>query len=613
MLTARFYKNIFFIFSFLAFFLLLNFFSGDVYNVDVFSNDLEKKEAELEGKKQEKEQALSQLEQVKQEITRIQGSGYSVDQQIRLIDAELKRVQDEMLKVEEDIQSREESISLKEVDLAEKQENVEGISEKLYKSSRYSFLEILFRQGGEDNIVQTLIFNRFVIASQISYMRAVAVEMRALEGEREELVLQREAFEKDKKDFDESKSLLAQEKAKLQGELNRQVASRGALTSRVGNLEQEISALQKVIMEVKSAQNRMSIGSIDMPPGVIDYRAQADAGSFLVFSIGAYTHRNGMSQWGAKARNEVGGQNYEQILSFYYPNTSIVQKNDLMVQINAGGTIMSFEDEYLLRLAEMPESWPLETLKAQAIAARTYAVRIVEVHGSIGVGESHQVIGGIKTGRWKEAVEQTRGMVLVNSNNNVILSEYALTHGAWVNGVGWDTRTGGFSITESWDYLAGCPWIYKPWFTVRYQSREYSCASRNYPWLNNDEMADIINTWLILYQSEGRNVDASRIISPTENACPFPPTLSRGSGNPYSLNELKALLSNPVVTIIGSPAVAQGQSGQSINIAFSTNRGQIIIPALQFVDTFNLRAPGYLQIPQQVGRFRYVFIDIQRK
>ena len=77
-------------------------------------------------------------------------------------------------------------------------------------------------------------------------------------------------------------------------------------------------------------------------------------------------------------------------------------------------------EEYLAAVlgSEMPVSFPLEALKAQAIAARTYALqKKLEAYGSafyMGSSVLHQVYGGVTSedARTRAAVEATRGEVL---------------------------------------------------------------------------------------------------------------------------------------------------------------------------------------------------------
>jgi len=83
---------------------------------------------------------------------------------------------------------------------------------------------------------------------------------------------------------------------------------------------------------------------------------------------------------------------------------------------------------------EMSSSWPLEALKAQAICARTYAIRTLNKHNSHGIDLCAemccQVYRGRRaaTARTNQAVDETRAMYVVH---NGVLAEtlYASSHG----------------------------------------------------------------------------------------------------------------------------------------------------------------------------------------
>jgi stage II sporulation protein D len=80
---------------------------------------------------------------------------------------------------------------------------------------------------------------------------------------------------------------------------------------------------------------------------------------------------------------------------------------------------LAFED-YLRGIAEVPRDWPMEALKAQIVAARTYAAANLEPGGEYDLcaTDACQVyIGmGVEAGpwghRWAAAVEQTEGQIL---------------------------------------------------------------------------------------------------------------------------------------------------------------------------------------------------------
>lgn len=83
-------------------------------------------------------------------------------------------------------------------------------------------------------------------------------------------------------------------------------------------------------------------------------------------------------------------------------------------------------DEYLAGLAEMPRSWPIEALKAQVVAARTYAIANLRNPGSgaetlgydICSTDQCQVYRGLTVEQgafgeaWVRAVRETRGRIL---------------------------------------------------------------------------------------------------------------------------------------------------------------------------------------------------------
>jgi stage II sporulation protein D len=100
-------------------------------------------------------------------------------------------------------------------------------------------------------------------------------------------------------------------------------------------------------------------------------------------------------------------------------------------------------EEYLNGVlgSEMPKSFPLEALKAQAVAARTYALhKKLEQYGQpfhLGSGVISQVYGGLASedARTREAVDATRGMVLTYELQPIEAYFHASCGGKTENGV----------------------------------------------------------------------------------------------------------------------------------------------------------------------------------
>ena len=300
-----------------------------------------------------------------------------------------------------------------------------------------------------------------------------------------------------------------------------------------------------------------------------------------------------MSQYGARGRAQAG-QNYKQILSKYYGKEPVGKDTGGTIKV-AGFGEMDFEGRYLLGIAEMPSSWHPEALKAQAVAARTYAYRYKVQGSEICTSEACQVYNDGKASSppeaWKQAVEQTRGEVIED-----VVTYYASTHGGFASPIGWDTTDGGGGasfIDKAYDKLGGSPWLYKAWYTQGYSPSSNKCGRSN-PWLSPEEMADLVNAAIVLSKGSG---DETGRISPVTTSC--------WGGNPYSMDELASVASKyGGISSASSASVSQGNgSTNSVTINGVTLSGS------DFKRAFNLRAPGYLSIPQS----GFAFFNIEKK
>jgi peptidoglycan hydrolase CwlO-like protein len=587
------------IFLFLSFFFLLGEFTP------AYSTAEDEIENEIEETQEAIEQNESKLESIEARIDEIKSSNYSVSKQISLITEEINKMEKEIEAKDKEIEKKLAEIKEKEEILESKRTMLASISGKLYMESRVGSVEFLFSNTGIDEVIRSL----FVKSSAISILKdeitEITGEFENLTVLKEELVEEKKELDAEKKDLDDSEDLLLAERAKLQSELNETYNSRDLVARTINGLKSELSDLQYHLLIVRQGGTNVNASSV---PGSTDnistlagFRANAPNGYFGVFSIGAYTHRNGMSQWGAKARAEAG-QTYQQILSAYYPGKVI--KKDVVLIDGRNENIMTnistttygtlnFEDDYLLRLAEMPEYFPMETLKAQAIAARTYAINYTNNGDrSICTTQSCQVVSSTKkTGKWKDAVEATRGMVLADSSGRVFSSQYAAVHGGWSNTSSWDTTDGtgsGDWMARAYDSISGVSWFYKSWYT----SGDSSCG--RYPWLSPVELADIVNAAQVLKSSGGD----SRIV-PIYDAC-------HSSGYPYSHSELRKLAAKGASSV--SAVVTSSSNGSTQTITFYTDAGTVSMSGNEFKTAYNLRAPGHLHIPQS----GFVHINIEK-
>ncbi|MBP7774900.1 hypothetical protein KA078_03870 [Candidatus Woesebacteria bacterium] len=422
-------------------------------------------------------------------------------------------------------------------------------------------------------------------------------------------------LEQDKKKLEERQKLLTALEKQLDAQaefFKAEIAKAKAYQKDLQGKISSLSAQQQAILAARSGTSITSVGEVPLADDFnasIGYKAQAPNNSFAVFSFGGYTHRKGMSQYGAKARADAG-QSVEDILAAYYPGSTLKKDYPVngTISVQGVGTI-PFEDHYLQGIYEMPGSWNINALKAQAIAARTFAIKYTSNgQKTICTTESCQVFkNSRKGGDWERAVNETKGWVLVDGSGNPISTQYASTHGGYSTTSGWDTKNksgGGSWSTEAWENIAKSPWFYKAWYRKGYSSSGANCG-RNHPWMSQEEMSDIINAWIIRKNPGG--ADTGRIVPVTINECP----IGDIKGNPYSMEELRSLAQNSggAVTSITGVTVSHGDSGQTTTVSFQTNKGTVNIPGDEFKSTFMVRAPGYLRIPQS----SFAFFNIEFK
>ncbi len=448
----------------------------------------------------------------------------------------------------------------------------------------FSTLTVFLSSEGGAHFVRQMFYQQLVTNEDKKAIENLSQELADLKDNKEELEKNKVWLAQKKKEAEDKVSFLEGEIAKTEDYLD-------VLSTTI----EELSEKQEALLAARSGQFTTSVGNVPVsnipcsgPPGSPSYCDPGGGNWFGVFSFGAWTHRKGMSQYGAKGRADAG-QNTDQILEAYYGKKPVDKDTGGTISVSGFGDL-DFENYYLYGIAEMPSSWPVEALKAQAIAARTYAYRYKVEGKTICTTEACQVFRNDKAASppdsWKEAVDQTSGKVLDD-----VITYYSSTAGGYLTTSGWDTECGDNSCwpDQAWEVKANSPWFYSSWFTQNYTSGSANC-NRSHPWLNEKEMADILNAWLVL-KKQGND---DRILPVTIGSCP----IGGVSGNPYTIDELvnKANEHSGAYTSVTGVSVNYSNDGYTATVSFNTNQGTIDISGSEFKKAFNLRAPGYIAV-----------------
>lgn len=359
---------------------------------------------------------------------------------------------------------------------------------------------------------------------------------------------------------------------KYQSELSQKIAS---LSSR----QQQLIAQKLASLNIPRSAGTSSRGcSSDLTNG----KDPGFSPRFGFFTYGA-PHRKGMNQYGALGRAKAG-QNEEQILSEYYPGMTLKKDWDQGTQINVEGYGTFTIEDYVKRIYEVPDSWTdnnSAVLKAQAVAARTYALNTIQRRGSICTTEACQVFKpDPKGGNWETAVNATAGWVLIDGGNPGF-TQYASTHGGYILNLSKFDGAGGnptnFQELNSRAYDRESPWFYCNWGS----RSQYA----NTAWIKGDEVADIANVILLARYSD---VDKEHLYQTDKGNPSGKDTWDAGKVK----SELKSRGGNPIENASSVSVSVDFSSGQTTSVQIDG----FSFSGSEFKDWFNVRAPSNIQI-----------------
>ncbi|MBI3558800.1 SpoIID/LytB domain-containing protein [Candidatus Gottesmanbacteria bacterium] len=428
------------------------------------------------------------------------------------------------------------------------------------------FLTTVLSGDQVGNTLHALAYRQQLINQERTLITSLVLEISDLNGQKKKLEETQNWLADKQKDLEiilaPIKKLVAESKA-YQSQLNQTV---GTLSSR----QQELIA-QKIGSLNLSRSAGISMACSDdrnIDPGFSPRFA------FYTFGI---PHRVGMSQFGAYGRAK-NGQNYQDILRAYYSGISFENgKENISIKIQGNGEKPL--DEYLLGIYEMPESWDINALKAQAVAARSYALAYTNNgQREICTTQDCQVWkSDKKTGQWKQAVEQTKGEVMTNGGQ-IIKAWYSSTDGGYTHssadifggGTAWtknfrDTNGDINSISDlfskAYDRDSPCFYNAQGWRT------QYNKSA----WLKSEEVADIVNVILLSAKtSNWDSWDAERVKQ------------ELGSG---AFNRIDSISMNFDLGY-----------GRTTSVTVSGDAGSKTFDGKTFKDYFNVRAPANIAI-----------------
>lgn len=478
-------------------------------------NQLQQNKSQLDQLNQQKNAAQNQLDQANQKVSQTQRSLNSISQTLQDAKNQLAQTLLDLDQKQKQIDATLNFINIKEDELNHQRGLLNSQVRNFYMNS-FSDPAAIFLAGSDfSQSSQLVIFRQAIITGLKGQIEGITAKIKDLSDQKAALDKQKNSLEGERIVMEQKKADLETQIVSTQKDLVVAQSQQQNLIQSLAGFEAQISSLtqqQQQILAAKAAAalSTTTVGDIeqiapDMPS------PPADGQLYFSFWTYGYPHRVGMNQYGAYGRAKAG-QNAEEILKAYYSGVSLgtyPEMSSITINDNSGTRSILFEDDYLMGIGEMPSCWGdpqhggLEALKAQAVAARTYAIAATaNGQASICTDQRCQVYTGSakvngQCGQyWKQAVDSTRGLVVL-SQGQPIQAWYASTAGgftlsskdvwgedrSYAQGISDFSNASDLQTAYDGPKFGDSPWYHKSW--------------GDKPWLSLSEVQDIFNAALL--------------------------------------------------------------------------------------------------------------------
>jgi peptidoglycan hydrolase-like amidase len=564
----------------------------------------------------------SELDEINRKLTELQAALSASRKATAPLESQLNNLQKQLTEIEN-------QVALVERDLTEKKKFIDQGYEELEEN------KIIFNKTVRDFYIKSYFLSPLLIfisqADAAEITRFIIYQKRDADRDKNtitQIALKIVSLEERKMRLEEEENKLSAIKTRLaseKSEVEKVVRGARAYQAELSGKIAELTAQQREILGQR-------LGALNLPrtlgSGTLICTNDRDprynpgfSPRFAFFTFGI-PHRVGMNQYGAWGRAK-SGQSHEQILHAYFQNFEFQagRENENVVVSGTNEFGQTFNNEtmniegYLRHLHEMPTSWTdndSAALKAQAIAARSYALRVYSErladsdpnNNFLRPSQADQVIKReLNSQTWINAVEATRGVVMVNGGQP-IKAWYASTsggytfpsHEVWGGSTPWtknlrDTEgdVSSFSdiISKSYDRDSRCLYAAHGW------RNEYAKSA----WLKPAEVGDIINVILLARSDSSLGCFLYQTDKP-------PPAANPRKGCPQTGNwsadrvrqELSSRGITPFNNVSDVSVSADFSSGRTTSVNVSGDGGAMSFSGQEFRDWFNLRAPANIQI-----------------
>ncbi|HEX8965218.1 MAG TPA: SpoIID/LytB domain-containing protein [Patescibacteria group bacterium] len=533
-------------------------------------------------------------DQLNQALTMSINATKPAEDQLNSLEQQLTTIKGRIVAIAQNLAQKKIELDKSYADVAQKTQILNAKIRDFYIKSTYNSPILIFLSSNTaSQLTEAMAYQRELAQQDKNVITNIVLSITDLEAKKQQL-------ESENAQLAVLQSNLDDQTAKLDKLVSGAKAYQAVLSNQISQLssiQQNLLAQKLASLGISTSAYSMSGGcSSDLLPGAPDPGFSPKIG-FFTYGV---PNRVGLNQYGAKGRAEAG-QNYQQILSAYY-NATLSTGYNQGINIHVTGTNdygQSFDtnwniEDYLKHIYEIPASWPAEALKAQAIAARSYALAYTNNGSSSICPDQHcqEVKQELNSQTWIDAVNATAGQVLT-SGGQPIKAWFSSTHGGYAftsSDIGWSSTdytkrlvdasgsVGSFSDLQNNAYDKGSPWFYCDW------------GSRGgTAWLRSSEVADIANVVALVQADSSTKEHLYQTDKPNPAG-----TDTWDAGRVQQ--ELRNRNITPFTSVSSVSVDADFGNGKVNTVHVNGDAGSMSFSGDFFKTYFNIRAPGNIQI-----------------
>lgn len=539
------------------------------------------------------EQAEKCQKDVEAELESLKGAIKPNEDRLNQLKLDINNIIQRAVQIESDLKDKAELVQKGEEKISVSKKIFEAKVREFYKRQKnYSPILVFFEKNSTvSKITQELTYQEKVTAEDKKNIISIVLYVKNVEQKKAEL-------ENENTRLSSLKSNLDSQINELENLLSGAKSYAGKLSTAIAQLsarQQEFLNQRLAGLNIPRSAGSGGSCSSDLTNG----KNPGFSPAFGFFTYGV-PNRVGLSQYGAKAR--AATQEPEDILKAYYNDITFETRDNININVQGYGSMPL--EKYLLGIYEMPENWPIKALKAQAIAARSYALAYTNNGANeICTTEYCQVYHQPeKTGQWKTAVEETAGKVMAQ-NGQPIKAWFSSTHGGYIHSsgdIGWNSTSwtknaidasspiNSFADLNNNAYDKDTPEDPHSFYCDWGSRAAYDKTA----WLKPEEVADIVNVIRLVRKNSANGCFVYQVDKSPPPPNPNEPGGCKETGN-WSADKVKQELGSEAINSVSDISVSVDfNSGKTTNININ---GQDF-PASEFKDWFNLRAPANIQI-----------------